>query len=126
MSALSDYLENQMMQWALTANAVTRPTAWYVALYSAAPGESGGGTEISGGGYARVAATWNVVNNQGMNTAELAFPSSIDWPAITHVGILDAPTGGNLHWYGALTAPRDPSSGDTIRFAAGQLVLELD
>ena len=114
------------MKWALTAQAVTRPTAWYVALFSAAPGDSGGGTELNTGGYARAQASWNVVNNQGSNTAELAFPSSADWPQITHVGVFDAPTGGNLMWHGALGAPRDPSSGDTIRFAAGQLVLELD
>jgi hypothetical protein len=125
-SALSDYLENQMMQWALTPNAVTRPTQWFVALFTSPTDDGSGGTELSGGGYARVQATWNVTNNQGVNTAELAFPSSVDWPQITHVAVYDAATGGNRHWHGPLAAPRDPSNGDTIRFAAGQLVLQLD
>lgn len=126
MSAISDYLENQWMLWAFTANAVTRPTDWYVALFSAAPGDSGGGTEISGGSYARQQVTWNVVNHQAMNTAEINFVSSEDWPVITHVAVMTAPTGGQVLFHGALAAARDPALGDTIRFAAGQLILQLD
>lgn len=119
-------MENQMLQWALTANAVSRPAQWFVALFSVTPGETGGGTELTQAGYARQAVSWVVTGSQGSNNADLVFNSAADWPPITSVGVFDALTNGNLMWYGPLAAVRDPASGDTIRFAAGQLILELD
>lgn len=115
-----------MLLWSLTNQAVTRPAQWYVALFSVAPGETGGGTELAGGGYARQAATFSVVGSTASNTADLLYNSSTDWPPIVYVGVFDALTNGNLMWYGALAASRDPALGDTIRFAAGQLQLQLD
>ena len=53
MAALSDYAEKLLLDYSMTAGSVTRPTAWYVALYTSAPNDAGGGTEVSGGGYAR-------------------------------------------------------------------------
>lgn len=126
MSALSDYLENQYLLWALTAQPVTRPTQWYVALFSSPTDDGSGGTELSTGGYARAAVTFNVTGSQALNSAELTFPSSADWPQITHVAVYDAVTGGNRLYHGPLAAPRDPAINDTIRFAAGQLILGLD
>lgn len=126
MTALSDYLETLLLTWSMTASAATRPTAWYVALFTAAPSDSGGGTELSTGSYARQSATFTVSGNQASNTANIDFVSTADWANITHVGIFDASTTGNLLWWGALTAARDPASGDTIRFATGQLVCSLD
>jgi hypothetical protein len=126
MAAISDYFETEILEWAMTTNAVTRPTAWHVALFTAAPSDSGGGTEISTGGYARQSATFTVTGNQADNDAVIDFVSSGDWGNITHVGIFDASTGGNLLWHGALSTARDPASGDTVRFAAGALVVSLD
>ena len=51
MAALSDYSEKLLLDWAMTTGSATRPTAWYVALYTAAPNDAGGGTEVTGGGY---------------------------------------------------------------------------
>jgi len=53
MSSFTDYTENLVLNWLLTTNSATRPTAWYVALFTAAPSDTGGGTEVSGNGYAR-------------------------------------------------------------------------
>lgn len=54
----ANWSEDNVINWLLGAAVVTRPTAWNVALYTAAPGEDGlGGTEVAGGGYARQAAT---------------------------------------------------------------------
>ena len=125
MANLSDYTENLLAQWLLTNAAVTRPTAWYVALFTAAPSDSGGGTELSTGGYARQAVTFSVTGAVASNTAIIDFVSSGDWANITHVGIFDASSAGNLLAHGALTTPRDPASGDTVRFAAGALTLTL-
>jgi len=49
MAALSDYAEKLLLDYSMTTGSVTRPTAWYVALYTAAPSDSGGGTEVSFG-----------------------------------------------------------------------------
>ena len=46
MAALSDYAEKLLLDYSMTAGSVTRPTAWYVALYTSAPTDAGGGTEV--------------------------------------------------------------------------------
>jgi hypothetical protein len=126
MTALSNYFETEMLEWGFTNAAVTRPTAWYVALFTAAPSDTGGGTELSTGGYARQAVTFTVTGDTASNNAVIDFVSSGDWGNITHVGVFDALTTGNLLAWGALTAARDPASGDTIRFAASALTLQLN
>jgi hypothetical protein len=126
MTAISNYLETQILTWACTASAATRPTAWHVALFTAAPSDTGGGTELSTGGYARQSVTFTVSGATASNTAIIDFVSSGDWGNITHVGIFDASTAGNLLFWGALSTPRDPASGDTVRFAASALQITLD
>ena len=54
MSSFTDYTENLVLTYLLTTDSATRPTAWYVGLFTAAPSDTGGGTEVSGNGYARV------------------------------------------------------------------------
>ena len=58
MAALSDVSEKLVLDWLMTTGSATRPTAWYVALYTGAPSDSGGGTEVSTGGYARQTVTF--------------------------------------------------------------------
>jgi hypothetical protein len=62
MSSFTDHTENLVLNFLLTTNTATRPTAWYVGLFTAAPSDTGGGTEVSGNGYARVAITNNATN----------------------------------------------------------------
>lgn len=62
MAALSDYAEKLLLDWMMTNGSATRPTAWYVALYTAAPSDSGGGTEVSGNGYSRQAVTFDAAS----------------------------------------------------------------
>lgn len=125
MSALTDYSENLVAKWLLTNAAATRPTAWYIGLFTSATDDTGGGTELSTGGYARQAVTFSVTGDTASNTAQIDFVSSGDWANITHVAVFDASTAGNMLFHGALTAARDPASGDTIRFAAGALTLTM-
>ena len=54
MSSFSDYTENLVLTWLFTNSSATRPTAWYVGLFTAAPSDTGGGTEVTGNAYARV------------------------------------------------------------------------
>ena len=51
MAALANYSEKLLLDFLMTAGTATRPTAWYVALYTSAPNDGGGGTELSGDGY---------------------------------------------------------------------------
>lgn len=125
MANLSNYAESEILQWLMTEETVTRPTTWFLALYSAAPSDAGGGTELTGNGYARQAIDFGT---DGLtNTADVEFTASgDDWLEATHVGIHDAVSAGNLLWHGAMTTPKTAEDGDTIRFAAGEVDLSLD
>lgn len=122
---LSDFSENLLLKWLLTANTATRPTSWYLALSTAATTDAGSVTEPSTGGYARQAVTFTVTGDTATNSGNVDFVSSADWANITHIAIFDASTAGNMLAHGALTAARDPASGDTIRISNGALTLQL-
>jgi hypothetical protein len=140
MSAMSDYLENKLVDWLMRAQTFTPPTDLYIALYTSAPSDTGGGTEVSGGSYARVQITsalsaWAGTQSAGSTTASsgtggqtsnngaITFPApTANWGSITHFGIFDAATSGNLLIYGALNVAKTVNNGDASpQFAAGQL-----
>ena len=127
MAALSDFAEDLLLDWAMTNGAATRPTAWYVALFTAAPSDSGGGTEVSTGAYARQSVTFSAASGgTTSNSGTVSFTASgASWGTITHVGIFDALTTGNLLWHGALTASKTIDDGDTLQFDAGNIDLTL-
>lgn len=131
MSSFSDYTENLVLNWLLTTNSATRPTAWYVGLFTAAPSDSGGGTEVSGNGYARKATGTITVSGttptNATNSAAIEFDpaSGGNWGTITHAGIFDASTSGNLLAWGALTSSRTINDGDVLRIPAGSLDVTL-
>ena len=129
MSALSDYSEKLLLDWLMTAGSATRPTAWYVALYTAAPSDAGGGTEVSGNGYSRQAVTFDEASSPAgttSNTNTVSFTAAGgSWGTVTHIGIFDADTSGNLLWHGALTASKDVGDGDTLQFEIGNLDLTI-
>ncbi|MDR7537430.1 MAG: hypothetical protein QN183_13825 [Armatimonadota bacterium] len=136
MSAKTDYLEQKILDHVLNKVTLTSPTT-YVALYTAAPGETGGGTEVSGGGYARQivyenanASTprWNLAAAEAGggyvvdNAQDIVFPTATaDWGTIVAAAILDAATAGNMLYYGSLAANKTVGQGDTFKFAAGDL-----
>lgn len=120
---LSDYLENKLLDHTVGKTSYTMPTA-YIALYTVTPSDSGGGTEVTGGSYARVTtagANWNAASGGSTsNSADLTFPTaSASWGTVVAVGILDASSAGNLLWWGPLTSNKTVDSGDTFKFAGG-------
>jgi hypothetical protein len=129
MAALSDHAEALLLDWLMTTDSVTRPTAWYVALYTAAPSDSGGGTEVSGSGYSRQSVTMASATSPGgttSNSGAVSFTASGgDWGSITHIGIHDASSGGNLLWHGAMTASKTVADGDTLEFSIGNIDLTI-
>lgn len=129
MSAMSDYLENKLIDHIFRATAFTAPSPIYFALLTAAPSDSGGGTEVSGGSYARVSVTpgtttFRNTQNSGTgastgtggatsNVNAITFPSPTgNWGSCTHWGIYDASSAGNLLFHGALTAAKTVNNGD--------------
>lgn len=125
--AKSTYLDNALLNAVLADTAYTSPATVYVALYTAAPGPSGGGTEVSNSGtaYARTACTFGAASGgSATNSAACIFPqATAAWGTITYFGIFDDPNTGNLLYYGALTAAKTINTGDQIQFAAGGLTI---
>ena len=126
MSFTNDF-ETRVLQWVFTNGSPTRPTAWYIGLFTAAPGEAGGGTEVSGGSYVREAATFTVSGNLATNSAAIEWPvATADWGTITHVAVFDASTAGNMIAYASLTASKTIATGDVLRIPANDLDVTLD
>lgn len=129
MAALSDHAEKLLLDWMMTSGTATRPTAWFVALYTAAPSDAGGGTEVSGAGYARQSVAFDAAATPGgttSNSADVSFTAAGgDYGTVTHLGIFDASSAGNLLWHGALTASKTVADGDTITFATGNIDLTM-
>lgn len=133
MAALSDYLEGQLIDHIFRTGSFTKPTALHFALFTAAPSDSGGGTEVTGGSYARVSvtpadaafaapATGNGVTS---NLGEITFPApTANWGQATHWAFYDAGTSGNLLIHGALTTAKTINNGDPApKFGIGDLVV---
>ena len=130
MSSFSDYTENLVLTWLFTTSTATRPTAWYVGLFTAAPSDTGGGTEVSGSAYARVVT--GTISGSGTATTfsnasaiEFAAASGGNWGSIGWAGIFDASTSGNLLAWAALSTARTINDGDVLRIPAGDLDVTL-
>ena len=125
--SFSNYLETEVLDFAFTTGTATRPTAWYLALYTAAPSDTGGGTEVSGGGYARQSVTFTVSGNTASNNAAIEFPTATgNYGTVTHIGVFDASSGGNLLAYASLTTSKTIETGDVFRVPSGDLDITLD
>ena len=126
MSSASDYTENLALKWLLTSDAATRPTAWYVSLYTTDPTDADTGTEVSGGSYVRTSVAFTVTNDTATNTATVTFPAATaNWGTISHVGIHDASSGGNLIFSGPVTTSKQIDSGDQFQISNGNLSITL-
>lgn len=126
MSAFSDYLENKVLLHVFGGSAYSAPGTLYLALYTSDPGDDNSGTECSGTSYARQTIAFTVVNDTASNSAAVEFPTAGgSWGTITHVGILDALTSGNLLAHGALTASKTIATGDVFRVPSGDLDITL-
>lgn len=126
MSSFSDYLENKVLGHVFGGAAYTAPATLYLALYTVAPTDAGGGTEVSGGSYARQSCAFTVSGNLATNTSAVEWPTATgSWGTVVAVGVFDASTSGNLMAYGTLTASKTISTGDVFRIPAGDLDITL-
>ena len=129
MAGFSDYLEDKVLDHVFGGNAYTAPSTLHVALYTVAPTDTGGGTEVSGGGYVRKTATFNVSGTNpttASNTAATEYPTATaNYGTVVAVGIFDASSSGNLLAYANLTTSKVVSTGDVFRFNTGDLDITL-
>ena len=131
MSSFTDYTENLVLTYLLTTGSATRPTAWYVGLFTAAPSDTGGGTEVSGSAYARVVTGTITVSGTSPTNAtnaaaiEFAAASGGNWGTVGWAGIFDASTAGNLLAWAPLTTSRVINDGDVFRIPASSLTITL-
>lgn len=125
--SFSNYLENKVLDHVFGGVAYTAPATLYVGLFTSSPGETGSGTEVSGGSYARQTIAFTVTGSQASNTAAVEFPTATaSWGTITFAAIYDASSGGNLLAYGALTTSKTIDNGDVFRIPAGDFDINLD
>lgn len=125
--SFSNNAENLLLNWVLTTGSVTRPTAWYVGLFTTDPTDADTGTEVSGGSYARTAVTFSVTGNAATNTAGVEFPAATaSWGTVSHIAVYDASTGGNMIFHSALTTAKTITDGDVFRIPTGDLDFTLD
>lgn len=126
MAKLSDYLEDALLDAVLRNTAYSSPATVYLALFSTATTDAGGGTEVVGGSYARQAVTFGAPSaGSCSNTANVEFTNM---PAVTvsHVAVCDASNGGNFLFHGALDSSVAVTAGNTFRVSTGNLTCTLD
>ena len=129
MAAFSNFLENELLDHALGTGDFDAPSAVYVALATADLTDANVTTnEVSGGGYARQAATFAAASGGSASTsATITFPvATADLGTITHFGLYDAATGGNLLYHGELNVPKVIGDGDTFEIQTGNLTISHD
>lgn len=128
MAEFSNYLENKILDHVLKNVSYTSPTTVYVGLFTTDPTDAGTGTEVSGGSYARqvlsvTTASAGIVTSSG----DVTFPqATANWGTISHIGILDALTSGNLLMHTALTTSKVIETGDILKVSSGNLTVTLD
>jgi hypothetical protein len=123
--AKSDYLKVNLLNEVLRGTAFTAPGAVYLAAFTVAPTDAGGGTEVSGGSYTRQTIAFAAPSgNQVTNSADILFPiATVSWGTLIHFGIFDAASGGNLLYHTPMTASRIIGIGDQLRVPTAQLIV---
>ena len=134
MSALTNYAEDLLLTWLFTASSATRPSAWYVALHTGDPGETGASSEVVVGtdaDYVRDSITFDdPVASSGQVLSDAAVSWTVDSASagytVTHVSIWDAVTAGNCLMKGALPVPRALTANQVLTFSIGDIIAALD
>jgi len=127
--SFSNFLETEILDHVFAGAAYTAPSTHYLALFTAAPGETGGGTEVttSGTAYVRKAVAFTTTGNTTSNSAAVEYPTATaSFGTVTHVGVFDALTSGNLMAYATLSSSKAIDAGDVFRVPTGDLDITLD
>ena len=129
MAEMSNYLENAMLNATLNNTAFTTVATPYISLHTADPTDDGSGAEVSGGSYARTSASFaTAAGTSGSiaTDADVTFPTATaNWGTVTHIGIWDASSSGNLLYHTALDSSKTIDSGDIFKITSGNLTVTL-
>lgn len=133
MGSKSDYLELELLDHVLGGADYTRPGTVYIALFTVTPDDTGGGTEVTGGSYARASVTNDATNwpaaaaGAKSNGQDITFAqATADWGTIVAFAIMDAVSGGNFLYWGAVSPSKAVNNGDTAKFATGDIDITED
>lgn len=121
MSTLTNYTEDEIIKHLFRTGTFTAPATLYFALFTTAPDDTGAGTEVTGGSYARVGVAKGDANfaatsgTDGVtsNLGTITFPApTANWGTVTHMAIFDAASAGNMICYATLSPSRTINNGD--------------
>ena len=123
MSAMSDYLENEILDHILGTGAYTMPSTVYVGLSTGSFNDDNSGTELTGNGYARESISFGAAaSGTASNSGAVEFSAATgSWGTVSHFGLFDASSSGNLLIHGALTASKVIDTGDILKIAVGDM-----
>lgn len=123
----SNYTEDLILQILLNGMSFTPPAEVFLALFTTDPTDLGIGNEVTGGAYSRQQIEFDApVNGTTQNSADILFPiSTTDWGTITHYGIYDAQTGGNLLVHNAWNASKTIPAGGQFKLPRGYLTVTV-
>jgi hypothetical protein len=123
--AKSNYLENKVIDHFLCTSSTSAPSNVYMGLFTSNPTDANSGTEVSGNGYSRQVITFNAASSGSAtnSSAETFTASGGNWGTITHFGIFDASTSGNLLYHGALTDDKVIEDGDSLVVATTAITI---
>lgn len=131
----SQYLENAALNWLKGTAYPAAPANTYVALFTAAPSDSGGGTEVTGGSYARAAIAssgWSAISGGGASPEQISNAGTVtfntptgNWGTVVAIGLFDALSAGNLLYWNTISS-QTINSGVVVSFSIGALVVSDD
>ena len=130
--SFTTYGENLLINWSFNTDSVTRPTAWFVALHTADPTETGAVAEMVVGtdaDYIRKAVTMGTSpTGSSASTTQVVFTPAVAAATytVTHVSIWTAATAGNCIMYGTLATSRAISNANPLTFEIGEIIAALD
>tara|TARA_B110000285_G_scaffold31193_1_gene32185 strand:- start:31582 stop:31968 length:387 start_codon:yes stop_codon:yes gene_type:complete len=127
MAEMSNYLEVKLLNLTLNGTAFTAVNDPYVSLHTADPTDAGTGAEVSGGSYARTAASFSTATVGVVATdSDVTFPTATaTWGVVGWIGLWDAASGGNMLYHTALDTSKTIDSGDIFKITTGNLTVEL-
>ena len=123
---LTNYLENKLIDHFLGTTTFTKPATVYVGLFTVAPTDAAGGTEVTGGSYARQSAAFGAAASGATTNSANIYFTLMPSATTVAIGIFDASTSGNMLLHGTLTTNKTTDSGDTLRIATGSLTISID
>lgn len=128
MSAASNYLENKILEHTLGIATYTPESTVYLALFTSDPTDAGTGTEVSTGGYTRQSISFGTVGSGSVSSnADITFgPATASYGTVSHIGVYDAASSGNLLYHGALSSSKTVDTNDSFVVESGDLTITLD